>query len=225
MKSHFWVFIICLLTLSSSSSAQGTGNVGSSNSEAQIGYKETLALFLKAEKKVMRIRKSARNFKTDPETDFLIWKKSFSQEAPSLLAKPENYSSSLLQILKATDITKDEGFNFDIVKLLYPICIEEYIMVINEAHTLYRNKELDLKTFAHVVAPSKFYCSNVYDNKANKALQGELQAVLETVNSNPITEDFGLKVRLEELLSDDEDLDFSLIRQSQPAYIKYKNCK
>ncbi|KAA3438026.1 hypothetical protein [Rufibacter hautae] len=216
---------ICLLLVMSQNLLFGQPKNTSTVPINQVGYQETLALVLKAEKKAMARRMYMKNRKTDPDYEFTSWRAIFQKEAPALIANPEQHAHSLLMILKSQEIEKDEGFNVDLVRVLYPICIEQYAEVIHTVHGLYSEGKVDLFTLALTANPSFYFCSNVYENRHNQILQQELQHVADLLKPANSPYEELVTSGIKDLLSGKEDEDYQEFITNHSPYLPNKPCK
>lgn len=142
-----------------------------------------LALFLNFENKIdsARNRSKIDNKFLSPVDEAIIFEKILRKESPLLMDSTRFYSKHLIELLFDSSIQKSSEFNLDIVRILYHLCINDYILAVNEIYKGYCDKRVSIDVFLNCIITYNGHYSNIVAVNYNSAT---IQLLLNSISKN-----------------------------------------
>ena len=109
---------------------------------------KTKQLFLKSELFAMNERSEVeKNSFLDPVWRNLRFIELAKNKSPDLIANTNYYKWGLFDLLTDSKIKKDNYTDIDIVNILYNLCLDDYIQVVDSAYFLVKQHKLKIEVF------------------------------------------------------------------------------
>jgi hypothetical protein len=151
-----------------------------SQKDKTVNFTNTLELFLKFESKVQEIRAKNKsdNVFISPADEPVIFENTLNEQAPDLITNTHLYYRFLVEILLDKLIKKNPEFNLDIVRILYHLCIDEYVSAAERIYQGYLQQKVDLEVLFNCLITSEDHYSNIvvlnYQSKKLQLFLGEI---------------------------------------------------
>ena len=198
--------------------------------KSSVTYKEAVALFMKSDKQLTNYREyiKRKNIFMDPLGYNLIWYKTIAKESPDLFRSTDKYKGYLLQMLKDSSLKKGEFTDAYIVRVLYNLCLEDYIDIMDSAYVFFKNKQISSSVFIDMI----FQDPQISDLVARNYKDERLQLFLRCLQKdNKLTDRikikyFDYKQNLNDLISGKLwNTDLKENEKTSPPLLKHENCK
>jgi hypothetical protein len=214
MKIYNIVIFVSLISLSS-----------------QVAEDDTLAqkVFLKSEHQAIEFRKKLKDVRlVDPIEMNEVFYEIVTKQTPNLYLETNKYKNGLINILYAKDIERDLCTNQDVFRVLYNLCIDDYIDVVDTIYSLYKRnlvKFEDLNASIDV----DFNMSNQLGKKyQNKKVRIVLSRILEDIRTLKVLDEDRkqeLKEEIEKILSGELwEKELKLDEIVRPPFLKQIDC-
>ena len=162
-------------------------------------------LFVEAEKKAIEFRKKTLHirFVDGIEMNELFYKV-VMKESPALYNDTHKYKNGLLDILKDKKIRRDATTNQDVFRILYNLCVDDYVDVIDSVYSFYKHKQVKFDDLYDAIVID-FNMSNLvakkYKNERLQRLLLQIQQDIKTGKLSVVTPPFGFQEEIENLIS------------------------
>ena len=156
-------------------------NIYSTNESGKV-------LFCKAENKAIAYRKdlAKKNIFVDPLVVNSYTYNIFKKTSPELLDNTNLYIDSLLSLFNNKLIPRDYYTDFDILLILYNLCIDDYIVVINKVYELYKKKAIVFNILENVIIQEMNLSNLIIKNYQNNELRKILSNILSDIQTGKI---------------------------------------
>lgn len=133
-----------------------------------------IRLFLKFENKIENVRKKNNQLKKfiSPVDEAIIFESILEKEAPKLINNTQAYCNFLVNILSNKQMKKGNEYDLDLVKILYHLCIDDYITAVDTIYNRYRENKINLNVLLNSIITFEGHYSNIIAlNYSSKKLQ------------------------------------------------------
>lgn len=200
--------------------------------KSTVTYKDAVALFMRSEIKLIQHREyvfKKRIFEDPVGNDQVVFN-TIRKESPELFKSTIIYKDHLLQMLTDSALKRNEFFNDDIIKVLYNLCIDDYVDVMERACILFKNKQISLFVFKNIIIQDFSMSNQVARNYKNEKLQSFLYRLQQdTTLMARIAKEQPypyFKEQIQDIISGKEwEGNLKEADTIQPPYLKQSNCK
>lgn len=201
------------------------------NDSISLKINRTDRLFLISEKKAIEYRRKVdkKNVFVDPDELNKNIYNIFIKNSPELYSNTRIHKVGLIRILIDKNIQKDYYTNLDIVFILYNLCIEDYIEIIDTTYSLYKKHLVKFKDWRLIVDQDYYISINLASNYKNPRLQKILTQIKNDIESGMVTiphNNYGFIKEINKLISGEawennlrKDVEVS------PPMLNPKDCK
>lgn len=133
-----------------------------------------IRLFLKFENKIENVRKKNNQLKKfiSPVDEAIIFESILEKEAPKLINNIQAYCNFLVNILSNKQMKKGNEYDLDLVKILYHLCIDDYITAVDTIYNHYRENKINLNVLLNSIITFEGHYSNIIAlNYSSRKLQ------------------------------------------------------
>lgn len=133
-----------------------------------------IRLFLKFENKIENVRKKNNQLKKfiSPVDEAIIFESTLEKEAPKLINNTQAYWNFLVNIFSNKQMRKGNQYDLDLVKILYHLCIDDYITAVDTIYSRYRENKINLNVLLNSIITFEGHYSNIIAlNYRSKKLQ------------------------------------------------------
>jgi hypothetical protein len=136
-------------------------------------YHQTVCLFMKAEKKIIEHKEylDRHHLFEDPIGYKVFWFKTFKKESPSLFQSTSLYKDDLLNMLGDSVIKKNPLTNYDIVRVLYKLCLKDYMVILYRAYEMLQKNQISSDVFLDLLFQDYHVSNQIAQNYKNEQLQ------------------------------------------------------
>jgi hypothetical protein len=229
MKKIIWISFIGLLILSFAFQSHSQTNIYNTkdiNPKNQINIDSTYKLFLSAENHLAELNEKLKgSFELDePLSKNARFLEVFSREAPSLVFETNRHVASLLMLL-ANGRNEDKNYNEDIIKLLYNLCIEQYIIAVDSISILYIQDKINLTSYKLCIEQDFILCNQIQKNYSNPLVICLLNRIINSFGPIVSDEEQNFISKIKYILSGvDWESELKETDIIQPPLIKSKHC-
>lgn len=141
-------------------------------------------LFVKSEKIAIRNRAKTEKMRfLDPVERDILFYKIVRSESPDLLDYTNKYKFSLINLLIDKTIKKDDYSDFDIVNVLYNLCIDDYIKAMDSVYSLVKKNKLKFDILERMIIQDFNVSNQLANNYRNPKLQQFIYRLLQEIKS------------------------------------------
>jgi hypothetical protein len=158
------------------------------NSTNKLVRKEGEVLFWKAEKKAIDYRKALgrKNVYMDPIDLNMEIYKIFKKESPDLFENTSNYTDNLLMILIHENKNKDYYTDYDVIHILYNLCLNDYLILIDKVYSHFKNGEINFDVFSETIIQDFNLSNQLAKNYNNAEVISMFNKIVNDVNGKKI---------------------------------------
>jgi len=197
------------------------------NLKNQTNIDSTYKLFLSAENHLAELNKKlAGSLELDePLSKNSRFLEVFSREAPSLVFETDRHVESLLIIL-ANGNNYNKNYNEDIIKLLYNLCLEHYIIAVDSISTFYTLGKINLAQYKLCVEQDFILCNQIQKNYNNTLVICLLNRIINSFGPTLSDEEQDFISKIKYILSGaDWESELKEADIIQPPLIRSKHCQ
>jgi len=203
--------------------------------QSNVAYNDAVALFMKSEIKLRQHREyisKKRLFEDPVGYDYVLFN-TVRSESPELYKSTTKYKDHLLRILTDSSLKKDEYMNRDILMILFNLCIDDYVDVMEQLYNLFMKKQISFGLFERAIFQDfnmSFQVAKNYKNERLRSfwlhLQNDAELMNEFDKNNSYLNEYiqdnisgkDWEVNLKEWVSNSKD-------KNSPPFLKQVNCK
>ena len=133
-----------------------------------------IRLFLKFENKIENVRKKNNQLKKfiSPVDEAIIFESILKKEASELINNTKAYANFLVNIISNKQMKKGNEYDLDLVKIIYHLCIDDYITAVDTIYNRYRENKINLNVLLNSIITFEGHYSNIIAlNYSSKKLQ------------------------------------------------------
>ena len=133
-----------------------------------------IRLFLKFENKIENVRKKNNQLKKfiSPVDEAIIFESILKKEASELINNTKAYANFLVNIISNKQMKKGNEYDLDLVKIIYHLCIDDYITAVDTIYNRHRASKINLNVLLKSIITFEGHYSNIIAlNYSSKKLQ------------------------------------------------------
>ena len=170
-------------------------------------------LFVKSEQIAMRNRAKIEKMRfLDPVERNSLFFKIVQSESPDLINQTNKYKFGLISLLSDETIIKDDYTNFDIVNILYNLCIDDYVVAMDSVYSLVKANKLKFDILETMVIQDFNVSRQLVLNYQNPKVQQFMYKILHEIETGVYViskENYDFVESVKKLISGkDWDIDF-----------------
>jgi hypothetical protein len=197
------------------------------NCVGQQSHSVVLNQFMKAETVLMKHRKIQQKdrIKSDPLTENENKLNILKKKVPDMITNASCYKENLVMFLLDKKTHKDTSFDYDVLIVLYHLCIDDYSDIIEQVYQLYQEKKVSIQTLSLTVDQDITLCNQVVAEYQNPKLRGILVKIASDKELQKSNKGIYLKKRINTILSGGAwREEAQAMMKIQPPLIRHSDC-